>query len=151
MTPDRRSWEESTIGITLMGMAGLNLLAILSRKWLHLSLPWVEEIEVGLFVWTVFLSGGIAVVKGLHLGFSSLVEKLSERARSMLANLSRGLFAAWFAVFAYYGTLMVLNQVAHDQTSPTLGWPQWFFSMAVPVGGLLGLWRVIQTWRGEGS
>ena len=147
VSDDRRFWEEWVIGVALIGMAGLNLLAILSRMWLHLSLPWIEEVEVGLFVWTIFLSGGVGVAKGIHLGFGWLVEKSPLPLRSAFDGLSLALFGGWFALLGFYGVHMVINQVAHDQRSATLGWPEWMFAAAVPVGAVLGIWRVISASR----
>lgn len=151
MNQSRRFWESRTLGLMLVGMAGLNLLAILSRRWLHLSVPWVEELEVGVFVWTIFLSGGVAVVRGMHLGFSTLAEKMPIRVRAVLDRLGLALFGVWFALFAGYGTVVILNQIAHDQRTPTLGWPQWVFVGAVPIGGAIGLWRLAQSWRDRRS
>jgi TRAP-type C4-dicarboxylate transport system permease small subunit len=40
--------------------------------WLHLSLSWIEEIQLGLFVWVVFLAAGLTITRNIHLGFSAL-------------------------------------------------------------------------------
>lgn len=149
MNQSRGFWEVRAVGLMLVGMAGLNLLAILSRRWLHLSVPWVEEVVIGLFVWTIFLSGGVAVVRRMHLGFSAIAEKLPDRIRALLDRLGLALFGVWFALLAGYGTVVILNQIAHDQRTPTLRWPQWVFVAAVPIGGALGLWRLAQKWRGN--
>ena len=63
------SAEEYLLAIVLMVMVALNFTGILSRYWLHISLPWIEEVEVGLFIWLVFVAAGLTVVRDIHLGF----------------------------------------------------------------------------------
>lgn len=131
----------------LFTMVVLNFAGVVARYWLQLSLPWIEEVEVGLFVWTVFLGAGLTVVRDVHLGFSSVVDQLPARARVAVALAGRALFFGFFALLAWFGARMVLNQLANDQRTPTLGWPEWLIGSAVPVGALLAAARILAAAR----
>jgi C4-dicarboxylate transporter DctQ subunit len=39
---------------------------------------------------------------------------------------------------------MVLSQKRFNQTSPALGWPEWIFGLAVPIGAFSLIVRFIQ-------
>jgi TRAP-type C4-dicarboxylate transport system permease small subunit len=135
--------DERLLALALFAMVVLNFAGVVARYWLRISLPWIEEIEVGLFVWTVFLGAGLTVVRDLHLGFSALADQLPARAQAVVALAGRGLFFGFFTLLAWFGTRMVLNEVANDQRTPTLGWPEWLIGAAVPVGALLAAARIL--------
>jgi TRAP-type C4-dicarboxylate transport system permease small subunit len=135
--------EEWLLAIGLVLMVALNFTGVVVRYWLQISLPWIEEVEVGLFVWTVFLGAGLTVTRNIHLGFSVLVDRLPGRGRAAAALAGRALFLAFFAVLAWFGARMVLGEAVNDQRTPTLGWPEWIIGAAVPVGALIAVGRIL--------
>jgi C4-dicarboxylate transporter, DctQ subunit len=123
-------------------MVVLNFVGILSRYWLHLSLPWIEEVEVGLFVWTVFLGAGLTVTRNIHLGFSALTDRFPLHLQRIILTAGRLAFLAFFAVLGWFGVRMVLGEVANNQRTPTLGWPEWLIGVAIPLGMAVALLRI---------
>jgi TRAP-type C4-dicarboxylate transport system permease small subunit len=139
----RLSPEEYLLAILLGLMVALNFVGILSRYWLHLSLPWIEEVEVGLFVWTVFLGAGLTVTRDIHLGFSALVDRFPVSAQRVIAVVARIAFVGFFAILGWFGLRMVLGEIANNQRTPVLGWPEWLIGSAIPIGMALALIRII--------
>ena len=135
--------EEYLLAILLMVMVALNFTEILARYWLHLSIPWVEEVEVGLFIWVVFLAAGLTVVRDIHLGFSAIVDRLPARVQEISKVSGRLVFLFLFAILAWFGSRMVMNEIVNDQRTPTLGWPEWMIGAAVPIGAAVAIWRII--------
>ena len=135
--------EEYLLAILLIVMVALNFTGILSRYWLHISLPWIEEVEVGLFIWLVFLSAGLTVVRDIHLGFSAFVDRLPARVQKISQVSGRLAFLFLFALLAWFGSRMVINEVVNDQRTPTLGWPEWLIGAAVPIGAAVAIWRIV--------
>ena len=142
--PTRRLGPEEYVLALFLGlMVLLNFAGILSRYWLHLSLPWIEEVEVALFVWTVFLGAGLTVVRDIHLGFGTLTERFPIRLQRAIGGAGRILFALFFAVLGWYGIRMIMGEVANNQRTPTLGWPEWLIGMAIPLGSVVALSRIV--------
>ena len=142
--PHRRlTPEEYVLALMLGAMVALNFLGILSRYWLHLSLPWLEEVEVGLFVWTVFLGAGLTVVRDIHLGFSTLVDRFPSRLQRAFSIAGRVAFLFFFALLAWFGARMVMSEVMSGQRTPTLGWPEWLIGVAIPVGAVVAVIRIV--------
>jgi TRAP-type C4-dicarboxylate transport system permease small subunit len=135
----RLTLEERVLAVLLAGMVALNFAGILSRYWLHLSLPWIEEVQVGLFIWTVFLGAGLTIVRDIHLGFSALVDRLPSEAQRASLLAGRTVFLLFMALLVWFGSGMVLNEIANDQRTPTLGWPEWVIGAAVPVGAAIAV------------
>ena len=144
MEADQRlTLEEYVLAVLLMLMVGLNFTGILCRYWLHLSLSWIEEIQLGLFVWVIFLAAGLTIVRNIHLGFSALVDRLSSRAQMAIQLAGRLFFLFFFALLAWFGSRMVLNEIISDQRTPALGWPEWMIGAAVPVGAAVAVARIV--------
>ena len=135
--------EEYLLAILLIVMVVLNFTGILSRYWLHISLPWIEEVEVGLFIWLVFLAAGLTIVRDIHLGFSAFVDRLPARVQEISKVSGRLAFLFLFALLAWFGSRMVINEVVNDQRTPTLGWPEWMIGAAVPIGAAVAIWRIV--------
>jgi TRAP-type C4-dicarboxylate transport system permease small subunit len=55
----------------------------------------------------------------------------------------RLVFLFLFAILAWFGSRMVMNEIVSDQTTPTLGWPEWMIGAAVPIGAAVAIWRII--------
>ena len=136
--------EEWVIAGFLAIMVVLNFTGILARYWLHISLPWIEEVEVGLFVWTVLLGAGLTVVRDIHLGFSALVDRMPAWAQTAALVWGRGAFLLFFGLLTWFGISMVANEAANQQRTPTLAWPEWLIGGAIPVGAALAVFRIIQ-------
>jgi C4-dicarboxylate transporter DctQ subunit len=135
--------EEYVLAIVLIVMVALNFMGIVNRYWVHLSLPWIEEVEVGLFVWTVFLAAGLTVVRNIHLGFSALVDRLPSRVQKTLLVTGQLMFLSFFSILGWFGFRMIMNEVANDQRTPTLGWPEWMIGAAIPIGAAIAVWRIV--------
>jgi TRAP-type C4-dicarboxylate transport system permease small subunit len=144
MKSERRlSPEEYLLAIVLIVMVVLNFTGILSRYWWHIALPWIEEVEVGLFIWLVFLAAGLTVVRDIHLGFSAFVDRLPASVQRISRVSGRLVFLLLFALLAWFGSRMVMGEVVNQQRTPTLEWPEWLIGAAVPVGALVAIWRIV--------
>jgi len=130
------------LAVTLFAMVVLNFASIVFRYWIHVSLPWVEEVEVGLFIWLVFLGAGVTVVRRMHIGFGAVTALLPARLRSTLAATGLLAFTGFFLVLGWYGGHMVADELGYDQRTPTLGWPEAVIGAAVPAGAGLALARI---------
>lgn len=131
------------LAIALVAMVILNFAGVVFRYLIHVSLPWIEEIETGLLVWLVFLGAGLTISRGLHIGFAPIVEALPGVARRVLWWLGRACFAALFMVLLWFGTNMVRSEISYGQTTATLGWPEAVIGVAVPVGAAVALIRIL--------
>jgi TRAP-type C4-dicarboxylate transport system permease small subunit len=70
---------------TLVGMVAVKtvivIIQVLLRYIFFYSLSWSEEVARFLMIWVSFLTAGLAVQKGLHIGMESLIIRLSPRVR----------------------------------------------------------------------
>lgn len=137
-------FEEYVIAVCLAVMTTITFANVISRYILHASWSFTEEITTVLFVLCSLFGSAVAAKRGSHLGLSLLTDFFPKKFQKYVA-----LFTVLCAVFLCYfiiryGIGMVMSQYKFKQTSPSLGWPEWIFGLAVPLGGLSILIRYIQ-------
>ena len=136
--------EEGIVIIVLSIMSCVAFINIISREIANYSWSFTEEITINLFVFLTFVGTAIGVRENAHLGFTLIFDRANGAFRKAITILVGVLMGGLFVILAYFGLQMVLFQMDMGQKTPSLGWPQWVFSMAMPLGSILCLIRTIQ-------
>lgn len=120
---------------------------VVSRYFLNASLAFTGELTVSLAAWMVMMGAVIALREGGHLGFSALHDAATGALRGAMTVLITAAVLAFLAVLLFFGIDMVVLQAWSGRTTPSLGIPQWLFTVALPVGAVLGAYRTVQASR----
>jgi TRAP-type C4-dicarboxylate transport system permease small subunit len=136
--------EHIILTMTAAVMAVIAFTNVITRYFLNHSLAFTEELTINLFVLLTFVGAAVGLRKHAHLGFTLLFEKSSLPLQKLLTVVTGVMMAVMFALFMYYGIEMVQFQMMVNQTTPALGWPQWIFSLSLPFGSALCLWRTVE-------
>lgn len=117
-------------------MTFITVINVLSRKFLGLSMSFLEEITTAMFILISLLGAAAAAKRGGHLGLSALTDLIPKKFQKYVALLT------WFAstFFSYflikYGIVMVKSEMKMGMTTAALGWPEWIFGSFLPIGGI---------------
>jgi C4-dicarboxylate transporter DctQ subunit len=122
---------------------------VISRYFLNYSLAFTEEVTINLFVLLTFLGTSVGVRNNAHLGFSLLYDKANGMGKKFLCIFSSLITCLLFVLLTFYGGKMVQFQLMLNQTTPAMGWPQWIFTLAFPIGCLFCIFRVIESFIKE--
>lgn len=120
---------------------------VVSRYFLNAALAFTSELTVSLAVWMVMMGGVIALREGGHLGFSALHDTATGAVRSVMTVVITAAILAFLAVLLVFGIDMAVLQAGSGRTTPSIGIPQWLFTLALPIGALLGAYRTVQASR----
>ncbi|WP_342600323.1 TRAP transporter small permease [Psychrobacillus sp. FSL H8-0483] len=146
MSVDRvlKRLEEWIVVLVMSIMSLIAFANILSRGLVGYSLSFTEEITINLFVFLTFVGTAIGVRQNAHLGFTLIYDRANGVFKKGITLLVGVLMGGLFLVLVYFGLQMMLYQMELGQKTPSLGWPQWLFSLAMPLGALLCLYRTVQ-------
>lgn len=143
-----RGLEGAFLGAIMLAMAFAYALNVAVRDLapsLAPRLAWIEELCLFGLVWMIFLSLGLALEGGRHIGMRMVLARLppkSRRAVKIAVNLIGFVFAAYLAKIGYDITLFVANS---SQRSPTLDISMLWLYVVMPVGfGLLALRYLVE-------
>ena len=117
------------------------------RYLTDISFAFTEEVSVFLLVFLTFVGSAKAFLDGNQVAVTYFVERAGWpwRRRWLLFGLTAS--ALMLALLAWYGSRMAWDDFDLDVTSPGLGWPQWIYTVWLPLLSLLVLARIAQGMR----
>jgi C4-dicarboxylate transporter DctQ subunit len=136
--------ENYTMAFGLTVMTFITVINVISRKFLGLSMSFLEEITTSMFLLITLLGAAVAARKGAHLGLSALTDLLPKKFQKYVALIT-WFAAAFLSLFLIkFGIDMVKSEIAMGITTPSLGWPEAVFGAFVPIGGFFIFVRYTQ-------
>lgn len=136
--------------IGLMGaLAILVAVEIFFRYVLNASISWYDEFAGYLLVWVTFCGAVLALDRGTHIGFETLVERFPILAQKLAMTIVYLLLIALQVVLVYYG--WELTTRLSGETAITLPVPIGVIYVVIPATGammlLICIIRIVQIWR----
>jgi len=141
---------EAIVILAFLSFVVLSFGQVILRYLLGMPLTWSEEISRYLFVWVVFLGGGVAARYRGHIVLDFLLGILPRKVRIGLV-LAMGVLslAMLLVLFAWQGWNLTL--VSWRQESSATGLPVGCATLAIPVGGVLMALNTIRAFRDDFS
>jgi TRAP-type C4-dicarboxylate transport system permease small subunit len=142
------NFEEFSGVILLAIMALLAFANVITRYFIQYSFAFTEEVEVAALVWLTMLGAAAGFRRGIHLGFNLLELKYPNLGRNVLYPLASILTVITVCALIWFGIYQIKDEVELKTTTEALGIPHWWYSLSLPVGGVLVIVRVIEAaWR----
>lgn len=129
-------------GLTIMTF--ITVINVISRKFLGLSMSFLEEITTAMFLLITLLGAAVAAKKGSHLGLSALTDLLPKKLQKYVVLFTWLTSVVFSVLLIKFGIDMVQSEIRMGITTPSLGWPEAIFGSFVPIGGVFILLRFTQ-------
>jgi TRAP-type C4-dicarboxylate transport system permease small subunit len=144
---DRLSAVERFLMAASMGALCLLTMAnVLVRYFTDISFAFTEEISVALMVFMTLVGASHAFARNHHIAIAYFVER-QPLLRRFGARLAAACSLLMFALLAWFGARMAWDDYRFEVTSPSLGVPQWWYSVWLPVLSLLIVLRLVGALR----
>jgi TRAP-type C4-dicarboxylate transport system permease small subunit len=147
--------ERVLLAVAMGAMALITAGNVVTRYLTNISFSFTEEYSVALMVVVAMVGAALATAAGRHIRIGYFVDKLPPRGRDIADIIGSALLILCFALIAWYGARMVMDEYDFEVLSPGLGHPQWLYSVWLPVLALLVIGRaagrIIRIARGEDS
>ena len=104
-------WAAATL---LFMLLVVGFLQVMSRYTGLIFLPWTEEVARLLFVWVVWVGAAVGLLRGTHIRFDFVVERLPARVRRAVEFVVSIGVASFLIVVIRYG-----YEVAQSQATST--------------------------------
>ncbi|MDD3253070.1 MAG: TRAP transporter small permease [Lachnospiraceae bacterium] len=124
-------------GITLVSCTVLVNCNVLMRYIMRKPIFWCEEVVTGLFVWTVFIGSAYAYRTHSHLGVDVLVNVMPPKMQNFVRIMIQFLECAVLVMLTNISIQYLYNTMG--KLTNTLRVPNWYISIAVPLGFGLSL------------
>ena len=126
--------EEVVLIISTLLILVLTVGNVFSRKVIHQSWSFTEELVVAVFVLITLLAAALACRDGELVNLTILTDRLPAQVRKVFLLFSTILSVAFTAVLFKYGLDKVITQMQNGKRTFVLNWPEWIFWSFVPIG-----------------
>ncbi|CAI1173460.1 Neu5Ac permease [Serratia quinivorans] len=127
--------------LVLTAIVAVTVLAVVMRYLVHAPLPWVEELQLALYLWAIMLGAVSAMKRRKHVGIDVFVNLLPASARRLVLYWNDALSIVVLLSFAWLG--LMLAEGAGEKITPILGIRYRWIDMAIPVGSLLMVLQLV--------
>ena len=107
---------------------------VFSRKVIHRSWSFTEELVVAVFVLITLMAAALACREGELVNLSLVPDRMSAKGQKVLMVINTVLSVAFTAVLFKYGLDKVITQLENGKRTFVLNWPEWIFWSFVPIG-----------------
>ncbi|MEA5083384.1 MAG: TRAP transporter small permease [Lachnospiraceae bacterium] len=119
-------------GLTTVIIVIITLAGVFMRKVVGQPFPWIEEVQLLLFIWAIFFGASVAFRTGSHVGIDIIAERLPAKARKILdlfIFIVSTIILVYF-LWASYG----LSINAGAKLTPYLRLPYWVIDSSAVIG-----------------
>ena len=106
---------------------------VVVRYLTNISFAFTEEISVFLLLGLTLLGSVSAFAEGRHVRITLLIDKLPNAGKAICSCLEWSANVVMFALLAWTGCRMAMDDFEFEVTSPGLGLPQWLYTAWLPL------------------
>lgn len=134
--------ERFLMALSMAMLCVLTMANVLVRYFTDISFAFTEEISVALLVIMTLVGASHAFVTKHHISIGYLVDR--KPALKAMANRFALLCSLlMFGLLAWYGALMAWDDYRYEVTSPSLGVPQWWYTVWLPLLSFVIVLRLV--------
>ncbi len=135
--------EEGIAAVAMALVCVITFGNVLVRYFTNASFAFTEEFSVFLLVVMTLAGASAAFARNRHIRMEYFVGKLGAGARRGVELLVTLVGAVLFAVLAFYGFYLFLDDWQYGTTSPGIGVPQWIYTVWLPLFAALITLRIL--------
>ena len=120
----------------------LTMANVLVRYFTDISFAFTEEISVALLVVMTLVGASHAFASNHHIAITFFVDRWPA-IKPLAHRFAMVCSLVMFGLLAWYGVLMAWDDYSFEVTSPSLGVPQWWYTVWLPVLSILIVLRLV--------
>ncbi len=125
---------ERALAAVVLGVICLITLAnVVVRYFTNYSFAATEEISVALMVVLALLGSATAVARRRHIAITILVDRLPRPLKRFAEVIAETATLVMFLLLVWLGGELAWDVYRFEETSPGMGWPQWIYTIWLPV------------------
>lgn len=109
---------------------------VLSRFVFHASFSWSEELVINIFILMVMLGCALSTREGSMITLSLVFDNVRVTGKKFLTMIDTVVNLVFYAILIWTGFAKVASQLATGKETFSLGWPEWIFTILLPVGSI---------------
>lgn len=136
-------------------VTAITFVNVLSRYVFHASISWSEELVINLFILLIMVGCSLCIRDGSMISLSLIFDMLKAKGKKIFVLIITLVNSSLWILLMKTGLDKALNEMSKGKQTVSLGWPQWVFTIILPIGATLLLLHTIEfcvdVMRGEAA
>lgn len=128
--------EKIVLSVLLVFVTAITFINVVVRKLSSSQFAWTEELVINLFVLMIMLGCGLAAREGGLISLSLIYDRLKIGGKKVFISIITVVSLAFWVILLKTGIDKVINQLGTGKHTPSLNWPEWVFTVFLPVGAV---------------
>lgn len=126
--------EKIVMSVLLVFVTVITFANVVVRKLSDSQFAWTEELVINLFVLLIMLGCGLCAREGSLISLSLVFDRLKVGGKKVFVTIITVVNTAFWILLLKTGMEKVITQMANGKHTFSLGWPEWVFSIFLPIG-----------------
>lgn len=136
--------EATVLSLVTVFVTALAFINVVVRKFTSSAFGWSEELEVNLFILMIMLGCALAIREGSLISLTLIFDRLKKNGKKIFVTICTVVSTVFWVFLLKYGVDKVLSQMKSGKMTPSLGWPEWVFTIFLPIGAVFLIIHTIE-------
>lgn len=127
-------FEEIVQSVILVVVTALVFTNVCVRYLSDGQFAWTDELVINLFVLLIMMGCALCVREGSLITLSLVFDMIGLKGKKVLVGITTVVNMTFWVILLKTGIDKVLNQMASGKQTPSLLWPEWVFTIFLPIG-----------------
>ena len=137
-------FEEIVQNVILVVVTLLTFANVCVRYLSDSQFAWSEELVINLFVLLIMMGCGLCVREGSLITLSLVFDLIKLKGKKVLVAIATVANLAFWVILLKTGWDKVLSQMVSGKQTPSLLWPEWVFTIFLPIGCIFLILHTIE-------
>ena len=136
--------EKLILSVVLAFITAVTFVNVVVRKLTNGQFAWTEELVINLFVLTIMLGCALSIREGGMISLSLIYDRVGPKVKKVFASIITAANLVFWTLLLKTGADKVLSQVASGKRTSILNWPEWVFTIFLPIGAAILILHTIE-------
>ena len=136
--------EKSVISLLLVLVTLITFANVMVRKFSNSQFAWTEELVINLFVLMIMMGCALCAREGSLISLSLIFDRLKVGGKKVFVAIITVANTLFWVLLLKTGWDKVATQLANGKRTFSLGWPEWVFTIFLPIGAIFLIIHTIE-------
>ena len=137
-------FEKIVLSVILVFVTVITFANVVVRKLSDSQFAWTEELVINLFVLMIMMGCALCAREGSLISLSLVFDRLKVRAKKVFVAIITVANTVLWVLLLKTGIDKVLSQLHSGKLTSSLGWPEWMFTIFLPIGAVFLVLHTIE-------
>ena len=137
-------FEKIVLSVILVFVTVITFANVVVRKLSDSQFAWTEELVINLFVLMIMMGCALCAREGSLISLSLVFDRLKVRGKKVFVAIITVANTVLWVLLLKTGIDKVLSQLHSGKLTSSLGWPEWMFTIFLPIGAVFLILHTIE-------